>query len=171
MGESKAEILIDGEPVRDRIVRLLREAGLATTVLGPEGLRDSNPGAGPLAAIGGFVPDADWVWVMSCDVLCFDAKVVELLYEKASSHEAVVPRIADSLQLLCALYSKSAFERARALADSGEERVQVWVDSLDTRIIQEKELREAGIDPITLLGANTPAELQALIQHRRVETL
>ena len=82
MGEDKAALLVDGEPLGHRTARVLAEAGYPVTVLGAEPLeghgfqRDASPHEGPLTALRRFKPTAEAVFVAACDMPVFDSRLV-----------------------------------------------------------------------------------------------
>lgn len=115
MGEDKTGILIDGVPQAQRIADALGAVGLPVTVLGREPipghafLRDANEFAGPLSALAQFAPSADAVFVCSCDLPLFDARIASTLAERLGDRDASVPQVNGFRQPLCALYRAKAF--------------------------------------------------------------
>lgn len=159
MGEDKAKIVVHGEPLAHRIARLLTEEGLRVTVCGREPIGglpfipDREEFAGPLAALAGFRPEDDVVFVASCDLPGFDASVIRLLASRLDSHEACIPALGGRLQPLCALYRSSALGKARELAEAGEKRIMRWIDRLDHIIVDD-------LDPSWIANVNTPDDLR-----------
>jgi molybdopterin-guanine dinucleotide biosynthesis protein A len=158
MGENKAELLIDGEPLAVRIARLLGQKGVSVTVCGREPLaghaflRDAETFGGPLAALSAFVPSADLVFVASCDLPGFNPAVVDELLKQIGDHEAAVPILDGRPQPLCALYRAKTFEVAKRLSSGGERRVAQWLEELDRTEVE-------GIDSDWLANVNTPEDL------------
>jgi molybdenum cofactor guanylyltransferase len=159
MGSDKSKLSIGGEPLAVRICRLLSEAGLPVTVSGRERidgyafLADAEEFAGPLGALARFKPSRDLVFVVSCDLPGFDAQIVSELAQSINGYEAAIPIVDGKLQPLCALYTDSAFDAARALAAGGEKRVMQWVEGLN--IVAVETLR-----PESLSNVNTPEQLE-----------
>ncbi len=162
MGLDKAAILMNGEPMIERLVRLLASAGYSSTVLGPQGTADREPGSGPLRALADFSPSAPWVFVCACDLPRFNPVAVGYLRSQAEGFDAVIPTRGGRPQPLAALYSARAFQVAKSL-DSNERRVMAWVELLHTRLVTEDEMKAEGISPISLTSANTPEEWQRLV--------
>ncbi|MBV6459459.1 MAG: Molybdenum cofactor guanylyltransferase [Fimbriimonadaceae bacterium] len=161
MGVDKAGLRLGGKTLLQRTLNELRD--YPTTILGPGGVLDADPGAGPLAALAAFLPQADGVFVVACDVPLFDGRLVELLLAQAGAAEAVVPVVKDRLQPLCGLYRASAFTRLQAIHASGERRLMSWLEALNLRSVNEAELAAAGLNPLCPLSANTPEEWRELL--------
>lgn len=164
MGSDKATMVVDGEPVAERIVRLLAEAGLKSTILGPGGVPDASPSAGPLAALGTLEPAQPWVFVASCDLPRFDARIVPFLYGLVAAADAALPTVDGRLQPLCGVYRSSALQKAAALHRTGVKRIMAWVETLSVVSVGPEALSAAGLDPQCVRGANTPEEWRALVQ-------
>jgi molybdopterin-guanine dinucleotide biosynthesis protein A len=164
MGTDKASLPVDGEPTASRIVRLLQETGIPTTILGPGGVPDATPTDGPLAALAAFAPSQPWLFVASCDLPRFDARIVPFLYELAPAGDGAVPLIDGRLQPLCGVYRSTTLLAAAALHCTGVKRIMAWVDMLSTVRVGPEALSAAGLDPRCVQGANTPEEWRALVQ-------
>ena len=169
MGEDKARIEVEGVPMAVRIGNALNDEGFAVTVLGAERIEgfsfqpDPEEFQGPLFAISMFRPTADLVFVTGCDIPLFDAKVIELLESFRGEADACVPNIQGKLQPTCALYRTACFETARETIAEGKKSLFAWLDKLNVREVSEDEFRNGGIEPKSCLGANTPEELQDLL--------
>lgn len=162
MGADKAKLLVDGEPLAQRIARLLMESRIPVTVLGREPLlgcafiADPEDFAGPLAALARFTPSGEFVFVCSCDVPEFSPDLISDLRSQISKSEAAVPVVDGRLQPLCALYRASAFAKAADLARDGEKRIMRWIDSLVVA-------QAAPLNKRWAMNINTPDEWQAVI--------
>ncbi|HWP30277.1 MAG TPA: molybdenum cofactor guanylyltransferase [Fimbriimonadales bacterium] len=165
MGCDKGEIKIRDKTIAERIVQELRGLGIPITVLGNrpiEGcrfLKDEEAYAGPARALSKFVPEKDYVFVVSCDIPNFDAKLVPFLYERSMGGDVAIPRVDGELQPLCALYKREAFGILKDLVESGEKRVMGWIKRLRVKVVEEDELFE-NFDPWAIRNINTPEELE-----------
>ena len=161
MGQDKAKLQIDGVPQAERIVRQLADRGLPVTVLGREPIdgakfiKDQEEFGGPIAALRNFEPTADAVFVVSCDLPNFDVRLIDVLNEKIGNAEACAPHVDGFRQPLSALYKKAAFSKLSSLVD---QCAMGWLNELDTKLVSEEELKQAGVEPETTRGANTPEE-------------
>jgi molybdopterin-guanine dinucleotide biosynthesis protein A len=158
MGRDKAKLLVEGEPLAERIIRLLREAGITVTTCGREPiegsrfLADQEEFAGPLAALSAFRPKKDLVFVCSCDLPGFDSAIVVRLREALQNHDAAVPESNGRLQPLCGLYRPKALEWAGELHREGERRVMKWLDRLNFATVTD-------IPESWIRNVNSPGDL------------
>ncbi len=169
MGRDKARLSVEGLPLAGRIAGALSGAGAAVTVLGREPLvghaflPDDVPGQGVLAALSRYQPRGDLVFVAACDLVRFDARLVDLLISALGGRMAAVPVIAGRPQPVCALYDRRAMEALPGLVTAGEIRVSRWLNAIEWAPVGEDRFVAAAIDPQCALGANTPAELEDLL--------
>jgi molybdopterin-guanine dinucleotide biosynthesis protein A len=166
MGQDKAKLPIAGVPQAERIVRQFRDADIPATVLGREAvpgarfLRDQSEFGGPIAALSAYEPQADLIFVASCDLPQFDVKLVDFLQQRIGAADACAPEVDGFRQPLCALYTAKAFRKLENLED---QCAMGWLNALTAVIVPEEELEKAGLRPAAARGANTPEELaQAL---------
>lgn len=170
MGEDKASLIVDGLSMGDRMIHLLNEAGYVVTTIGrrPLGesrfLQDREEFSGPLTALALFEPCAPTVMVLSCDMPLFDPAIIGVLGRLIGEDlDAILPRIGGRLQPLVGLYRDSSWHSLRRLVESGERRLMAWVECLRVKNVSEAELKDAGIDLLTLRSANSPDELQEIL--------
>lgn len=172
MGEDKAKLLIDGMPLAERVASSLTNAGLRVTVLGREPLkgcgfiRDDEEFGGPLAALTRFKPAEEFVFVCSCDLPLFDARLASLLREKIGGAHAAVPVVNGFRQPLAALYRGSAFDRIADVLPQEGSCPMMWLRGLEPVEVSEAEIAAAGIDPQCAQGANTKEELRQMLASR-----
>ena len=152
LGVDKATLVLDGETLAGRAARFLTarcdrvlEVGPGVTEL--HAVRESPPGAGPLAALAagtailaatGAITSAvllacDLPWVESV----LDALVAVRLDDEPST-VAVVPLDGDGRrQYVCARYGPSALLRATTLVAAGERSLRGLVESFPSDVIME----------------------------------
>lgn len=164
MGADKARLVVDGEPLAERIARSLAEHCSRVTALGREPLdgcnflEDQEDFAGPLIALSRFVPTANGVFVVSCDLPRFDGRLVSLLDSLREGWQAVVPQADGHLQPLCALYSADAWGELAGTVEEGKRSLMAWLENLRYRTVDPEEIADAGIDSLAIRGANSPEE-------------
>ncbi len=164
MGADKARLMVDGEPLAERIARSLAEHCSRVTVLGREPLdgcdflEDQEEFAGPLIALSRFAPTADAVFVVSCDLPRFDGRLVPFLDSLRDGWQAVVPQADAHLQPLCAVYSAEAWTHLNHTVEEGKRSLMAWLERLRYRTVDPEEIADAGIDPLAIRGANSPEE-------------
>lgn len=121
---------------------------------------DRYPGQGPL---GGVITalrcaESDVVVALACDHTRAQAVAVETLLGQLGNHDVVVARVENRLQVMHAVWSKSALAAMQASFDSGERRLRGPLDELDVLYIDD-------LNPDWFASANTPAEFQAEFEH------
>ena len=167
MGQSKAALPVEGVAMSERIAAELSRNGWPVTVLGGnplEGckhLQDDHPGNGPLAALSGFRPSTELVFVSPCDIPKFDGRLPSVLQSQIEGFEAVIPVLDGRDQTLCALYRNAAFVKLAAHPDIF--RVRDWIEFLRVRRVEEAELEAIGGSVDWVRSVNTPEEFSNVV--------
>ncbi len=170
MGQDKAWIELDGEPLITRVASVLAQVADEVIVVANEpryaslGLRvvhDKYPEGGALGGIATGVAAAthDTVLVAACDMPFLSAAMWRLLLGHAGEADVVIPRVGGEYETLHALYTKACLPHmARALAEN-RLRVIAFFDQVRVQAIDEPELR--AVDPTlrAFTNVNTPEEL------------
>jgi len=173
MGEDKAALIIDGERLAARVARVLATIANLTIVASGDGKRlawlglpqvaDIEREEGPLAGIvaGLEAATTPYVAVVAVDMPNASAPVLRLLAERASGHDAAVPRTDEGLQPLHAVYATAATSRLRSSFESGVRSVRRALGALDVVVVEPDEWSFA--DPAgTFAGnINRPEDLPA----------
>ncbi len=146
LGVDKATLLLDGETLAVRAARILGAHCTAVIEVGPGvtglvAVRESPPGAGPLAALVagvsalGRVPD-DGVVLLACDLPWAApalAAIVATVGDEAERIDIAIPvDDAGRRQYVCARYGPRALACAVALVAAGERSLHAVVESLPT---------------------------------------
>ena len=164
MGTDKSNLEIDGETLALRILRSLSTRCDSVCVLGREPipgfnfLQDRDAYAGPLAALARYEPSAEIVFVASCDLPGFDAEIIGAFKNWIGEFDCVLPVCDGRLQPLCGLYRSRAWHKLSEVASEGRKNLMAWVDRLEVKSVSQSELQSAGLDPLSVCGANTPEE-------------
>ena len=125
---------------------------------------DPDPDEGPTAGIrtGLRAVDGEYAFVVACDMPFVEPGLVSFLFERATGHDAAVPRLDDGwFQTTQAVYHAEAMADAcdRALA-RGDRRIVAAFDDLDVVEVTEEEIREhASLQ--TFENLNTREEFEA----------
>lgn len=171
MGQDKARLSINGEVLAGRIARDLQNVCARVTILGKElvegfeFLADTEEFAGPLVALSRFEPRSEAVFVASCDLPRFDARLVDFFQAVMGENDAVLPVYEDKLQPLCALYRASCWRGMSEVIGEGRKNVMAWLDRLSHNTVMPDEIAQAGIDRRAICGANTPEEWDRLLRN------
>jgi molybdopterin-guanine dinucleotide biosynthesis protein A len=166
MGQDKALIGIDGEPLAVRTARVLAEVCEPVIEVGSgrTGLpcvTEEPPGGGPLAALvagSAVLPDDGPILVVACDVPRLDASVLRLLAGHPGA-STVVPEADGRLQVLCARYGPEARAAApQVLADGGRSMVAL-LEQTRYEVLDE-EAWSAVVDAEVFGDLDTPEDLE-----------
>jgi len=158
MGTDKALLRLRGIPLGEHVASQLALVCARVTVLGNvpipgfEFLADTEVHEGPLGALSRFTPRDASVFVASCDLPWFEARLASALSERMEDADAVVPVLDGRRQPLCALYRASTFEKLAALVAGGNRRMSDWLDPLQVREVHDPDL------DFLARGVNTPQE-------------
>ena len=142
MGRDKALLELDGKPMFLRIAELVQPQVKEFTLLrsaadsaagsaeryarfGIPVVEDQYPAMGPLGALctGLKISSCDWNLFFACDLPHLSRRIVEMLLERArhTSAEAVVPRVREHWQPLCAAYHRSCLPAMEAAIHRGQD--------------------------------------------------
>lgn len=135
MGFPKSRIIVEGETLLHRQLRLLARAGASellvslnseTQELPPEGfcvrtVLDRLADAGPLAGIESLLRASQrpWVTILAVDLPRLNLRFLGELLQRVTPTSGVVPIRDGQLEPLCAVYPKSAAAIATQLLDEG----------------------------------------------------
>jgi molybdenum cofactor guanylyltransferase len=170
MGQDKAWIELDGEPLIARVAAVLAEVADEVIIvandpryesLGLRVVRDRYPQGGALGGIATGVSAAthDTVLVAACDMPFLSADVWRVLLAHAGEADVVIPRIGGEYETLHAIYTKACVPHmVRSLAEN-RLRVIAFFDAVRVLAIDEPELRAADATLRAFTNVNTPEEL------------
>jgi len=125
MGRDKSAIEIDGTTMVQRVLDALAAAGADETfVVGPTGVPDETPGAGPLGGLVTALRHArhDHVVVLACDLVSPSAALVRRVVEEGQHAVAAVPRVDGRPQWLHGMWSRAGCLAALEAAFAAGER-------------------------------------------------
>lgn len=171
MGFDKSSLMIDGKRLVGKLIQECDSLDCPITVLGrfPEPgaafLADKSDYSGPLANLRAFSPSKDFIFVLSCDIVLFNACNIPKLRDSILAYQAVIPVLEGFDQPLCAMYTNQAF--SILFANENIIRVKDWTSLLHVKRIEEDDLNSLGIQPISCVGANTMEAFQRLISADR----
>jgi len=170
MGQDKAWIELDGEPLIARVAAVLAQVADEVIVvandpkyesLGLRVVRDRWPAGGALGGIATGVGAAthDTVLVAACDMPFTSVEMWRLLLGHAGEADVVIPRVGGEYETLHALYAKACVPHmARSIAEN-RLRVISFFEAVRVLAVEEPELR--AVDPTlrAFTNVNTPEEL------------
>jgi molybdopterin-guanine dinucleotide biosynthesis protein A len=174
MGQDKAWIELDGEPLIKRVADVLAQVADEVIVVANDpryaslGLRvvpDKYPTGGALGGIATGVGAAahDTVLVAACDMPFLSAEMWRAILAHRGEADVVIPRVGGEYETLHALYTKACVpQMARAIAEN-RLRVISFFDQVRVLAIEEPELRAVDPDLRAFTNVNTPEELASAL--------
>ncbi len=176
MGQDKAALLIQGEPLLARTARTARAVAAEIVVVGPPeratlapGIRvipDRWPDAGPLGGIATALQAlaGEAVLVVGCDMPFLNAALLRYLIELGETQEAVVVRLEGQAHPLHAVYRKSCLPVLERQLAAGDLRTQGFLARLQVRYVEPPELDRFDPEHRSAFNANTPEEWEQALR-------
>lgn len=177
MGSNKALLEIAGKPLVLRAAELLRPLARDITILGEVAsyahlglpiLPDQYPIRGPLAGLCTGLKSAgyDWNLFLPCDLPLMEEGVLEILARRAleGHSEAVVPRIHDLWQPLCAAYHRSCLAKMEAAIREDSPSIFSLYRTLNVDVLTAPQLGGAAVCDRVFRNINTPQDWEAIQQ-------
>ncbi|WP_266077094.1 molybdenum cofactor guanylyltransferase [Haladaptatus caseinilyticus] len=131
---------------------------------------DRDPDRGPMAGIrsGLAACDAEYAFVVACDMPFVDSELVSYLFETAHGYEAAVPQLEDGwFQTTHAVYQPNVMVEACDIAlEQDERKIIEPLFELDYRVVDAEDLREHG-SLESFENINTRREFDAASQRFR----
>lgn len=181
MGQSKAWLDFDGEPMLGRVVRVVHEVVSPVVVAHHEGqalpplpeeirlVSDPVSGVGPLAGLLGglsvLANSCDAAFVCACDQPLLKAAFVSRLIERLEHHRAVMVRHGDRLHVLTAVYRTDVVELLQRQIISGDHRVREFARLCAPLIVTADTFRDIDSKVDSLRNFNTAQDIEA--HHRK----
>jgi molybdopterin-guanine dinucleotide biosynthesis protein A/molybdopterin converting factor small subunit len=176
MGTPKALLPFAGEPLIAHIVRRLqRRFDEIIVVAAPEQrlpdlpvmlVRDEVAFQGPVGGIyyGLRAAHGETGFVTSCDSAFASEPLISHLLSLSSGFDVVVPRWGGRLQPLHAVYRRTVLPFLEAQLANGELRPVFLYDKVETRIVEEDEIRRFDPDGDSFFNMNTPDDYAAALR-------
>jgi molybdopterin-guanine dinucleotide biosynthesis protein A len=171
MGQDKAFIEIAGLPMIERILRVLRdlfeETLIVTNQIDPyRGLdtsiySDAIPGHGALGGLytGLLFSSFDTSFCVGCDMPFLSPALISYLTDKTEGHDVVVPRSADGLQPLHAVYSKNCLGAIRRAIADKKNKIIDFYPLVKVKVIPESDFSFLKGWRESFVNINTPEDL------------
>ncbi len=171
-GRPKALLDLGGQRIIERVVSavvpcvsdlvIVTNTPEAYAFLGLPMVRDVYPDHGSLGGIfsGLDAASGDAAFTVACDMPFLDSRVIQLLVERASAGDVVIPRVGDQLETLHAVYGKACLPHIESRLRTGRLKIVGFFESVRVVEIGEHELRALGDPAILFMNVNTPEELE-----------
>jgi molybdopterin-guanine dinucleotide biosynthesis protein A len=176
MGEDKALIEVDHQPLLQRVCHVAITLSSAIYILTPwperyqaivptdcHFLPESQPNQGPLVALANGLATlkTDWVLLLACDLPFLDGTVLQQwmkrLTQVPQSTLAVVPDQKSRWQPLCGFYRRQCQINLQPFIQQGGRSFQQWLSQIEVYAIAVKPDQE-----LMLFNCNTPSDLQRM---------
>jgi molybdopterin-guanine dinucleotide biosynthesis protein A len=176
MGQAKALLAFDGEPLIAHIARALKRMFAEIIVvaapqqelplLAATVVRDEVAYQGPVGGIyyGLRAAGGEFSFVTSCDAPFLNRKFISYLTAQISDYDVVVPFWEARYQPLHAVYRRSVLPLLKEQLERGELRPVYLFDKVRTRKVEPDEIKALDPDGLTFLNMNTPQDYQAALQ-------
>ena len=174
MGQDKAFIEIAGLPMIERILRILKTVFEETLIvanqadsyrqLGTSIYSDAIPRLGALGGLytGLLFSSFETSFCVACDMPFLNPSLISFLSDRIGGHDAVVPRTADGLQPLHAVYSKSCLGAIRQVIKEGKNKIIDFYPRVDVKVIPERDFSFLAGWKESFVNINTPEDLNQL---------
>lgn len=177
MGQDKATLAAGDETLVERLVRRLGPvvdevivAGGASPspMPGAHVVADGYPDAGPLAGMhaGFLAATCAHAWVVACDLPDVEPALGPWLLRAGAAVEAVVPRLGEQPQGVCATYAIRLAPRLQGLLGAGKRRVTDLLDVCTVRYVEAAELRAVDPELRSFRNLNTPSDYDRWVRSR-----
>ena len=169
-GLDKSRLVIGGRPIIDRQLAALGQVAARVFVVADDhhrfrasGLQvcdDLLPGAGPLGGLHTALTRSPGprTLVVAGDLPFLSGAFLRRLAGRAPHADAVMPRNADGLQPLCAVYDRRCVDAIRARIARGQRRLMDLAGSLRVTEVGPDEVAAFDPDGMLLFNVNTPAD-------------
>ena len=165
---------IDGVTMVDRVIDLVRRAGVEPVVVGSSGenrrtlsarvIPDDWPGAGPMGGIATALRETRTPWnlVIACDMPYLTTEWLEFLLRRASASpaDAVVPKNKNGAEPMCAMYHQRAEVAIRGVLESGIRKVAEGLAKLQVEYVEPEEWKGFDSDGLLFKNMNEPADYE-----------
>lgn len=170
-GVAKAQLVLEGERLVDRVVAAAVGAGARCVVVGPPDLgtsvptaQESPPGGGPVAGIAAglaaLVPGALEVLVLACDLVDPERVVATLRAADLDDVDgACLVEIGGRVQWLAGRYRREALDAALVRLESGGHDAGAGRSARD--LVRSLTLRPVPVDATTAADIDTWADARA----------
>ncbi len=170
MGSDKAALLIEGEPLLRRTVRVLRSITADVAIIGPPEraalvpdvpiLPDRWPHQGPLGGIATALQSlaGEAVLVVGCDMPFLNLALLRYLIALAPAYDAVVVRAGGETHPLHAVYQHRCLPALEEQLLAGDLQVQHFLRGVAVHVVEGVELDRLDPQHLSTFNANTPEE-------------
>src|SRR3989339_265582 len=122
-------------------------------------IKDLAPLAGIQAGL--LASDADYNFVMACDMPLVKPSLIRYLMSKARA-DIVVPRRGKNIEPLCAVYSKNCLTAIEALIKTGNYKIHAMFDKLNVDYVEDETIKQFDPGFLSFLNLNFKKDLEKI---------
>jgi molybdopterin-guanine dinucleotide biosynthesis protein A len=172
MGLNKAFVEVGGTPIIERALKVLQglfdEVFIVTTRpepyahLGCQIHTDLLPGNDSLGGVHAALSYAssEACFLCACDMPFLNPRLIRYLAELAPAADAVVPRSADGLQPLHAVYTKRCLPAIEESIAAGQLKLADLISRINVRLVEGAELADLDPDGRSFININRMDDLE-----------
>lgn len=125
-------------------------------------VEDIYKGSGPLSGIHSALKNSDTEYVLcvACDMPLTSKEILNFMGKQENNYEVLVPKCERFLQPLCSIYSKKLEGKIEESIKRNENKMQMFIRSLDYKIIEGLSNRQ--FEERDFLNINTPKDFKEL---------
>jgi molybdopterin-guanine dinucleotide biosynthesis protein A len=173
-GLNKAFIKVRGERLIEKTLRIYRELFEEVFIVTNSPLdylefdaaivTDIIPGKASLGGIytGLFFATSEYAFVTACDMPFLNAQFIRFMMAKTGQHDIIVPRSADGLQPLHAIYSRNLLKPIRRLIDADHLKITELFKKQKVLEIPREESLSFDPEERLFMNINTPEDFEKL---------
>jgi molybdenum cofactor guanylyltransferase len=174
MGTDKAFVMLNGRTLMEHALDLVSTITANVRIVGAASkfqrfapvVEDIFCGCGPLAGIHAALRSSvsDLNLILAVDVPFVPADLLGYLLAQAQNHSdtiAIVPRISQNWEPLCAVYRRDFFHAADSALRAGNYKIGALFSKIKVLAVEEGELAARGFSPQAFRNLNTQQELIA----------
>jgi molybdopterin-guanine dinucleotide biosynthesis protein A len=174
MGVNKAFVVIDGERLIDRIMKIFRDLFKDVIVVTNSPLdyldldvtlvTDIYPGKKALGGIytGLFYATCPHAFIAACDMPYLNPRFIACMMEQAPAYDIVVPQTPEGLEPLHAIYAKSCLPGMKRLINQDKLKITGFYKGLKCLAISDAILKTFDPDMRMFINVNTQEDLHRL---------
>lgn len=123
---------------------------------------DIIPNKGPLSGIHSGLHYAryDHIVAVACDMPFLNTGLLLYMINQADGWDAVVPRIGDYFQPLCAVYDKNCHNQVQNALMNEQLKISRLYEQMNIRYVDDKEIRAYGDPDLMFFNVNNLEDLQ-----------
>ncbi len=163
-GKSLIQWVIDRLAVLSREIIIATAHGEAIPYVSDAKIKtvaDIYPEKGPLAGIysGLIASSSSQAIVVGCDTPFLSVGFLEHMTRISSTFDAVVPRIENEVEPLCAVYSKTCLTHIQELLEQNDLRIDRLFGVVKVRYVEEDEINSFDPEHLSFFNVNNQADL------------